>query len=319
MACSKIGAIWVPIFSGFGPDAAAARIADARCEIVVTANASLRKGAVVPMKTVADRAAAIAGGVRHQIVWMRLPGEPTPMTSGRDVPWPEAGSGRADRGDRARRRAPAVHRLHERHDRSSQGRRARARRVPREDRRRGRLPGRPAPGGAAALVDRPRLDHGAVGGRRRARARRDGRARRGVAAAPGSRSIARTGGPTPHRRARRVADARPRDARLDPRPGRRSRPVGAPPPRLDRRAVGPRLLPLARRRDRRRHEADREPVRRHRGRGVLPVRAPGGADEGRVARRARPRHGRRRRGRQGRLGAHRRGRGARLPTSPGRR
>jgi acetyl-CoA synthetase len=93
MACSKIGAIWVPIFSGFGPDAAAARIADARCEIVVTANASLRKGAVVPMKAVADRAAAIAGGVRHQIVWMRLPGEPTPMTPGRDVPWPEAGSG----------------------------------------------------------------------------------------------------------------------------------------------------------------------------------------------------------------------------------
>lgn len=93
MACSKIGAIWVPIFSGFGPDAAAARIADARCEIVVTANASLRKGAVVPMKAVADRAAAIAGAVRHQIVWMRLPGEPTPMTPGRDVPWPEAGSG----------------------------------------------------------------------------------------------------------------------------------------------------------------------------------------------------------------------------------
>ena len=44
MACSKIGAVWVPIFSGFGPDAVAARIADAGCEVVVTANATLRKG-----------------------------------------------------------------------------------------------------------------------------------------------------------------------------------------------------------------------------------------------------------------------------------
>ena len=31
MACSKLGAIWVPIFSGFGPDAVAARLADAGC------------------------------------------------------------------------------------------------------------------------------------------------------------------------------------------------------------------------------------------------------------------------------------------------
>ena len=29
MACSKLGAIWVPIFSGFGADAVAARLADA--------------------------------------------------------------------------------------------------------------------------------------------------------------------------------------------------------------------------------------------------------------------------------------------------
>ena len=47
MACSKLGAIWVPIFSGFGPDAVAARLADAGATVVITANASLRKGAPV--------------------------------------------------------------------------------------------------------------------------------------------------------------------------------------------------------------------------------------------------------------------------------
>ena len=88
MACSKIGAVWVPIFSGFGPDAVAARIADAGCEVVVTANATLRKGAAVPMKRVADLAASLAGCVRRQVVWMRLPDERTEMTDGRDLAWP---------------------------------------------------------------------------------------------------------------------------------------------------------------------------------------------------------------------------------------
>lgn len=91
MACSKIGAVWVPIFSGFGPDAVAARLADAGCAVVITANATLRKGAVVPMKAIADRAASQAGGVRHQMVWMRLPDEPTAIEPDRDRPWPEAG------------------------------------------------------------------------------------------------------------------------------------------------------------------------------------------------------------------------------------
>jgi acetyl-CoA synthetase len=89
MACAKIGAIWVPIFSGFGPDAVAARIADARCRVVITANASLRKGVAIPMKRVADRAAELADGIEHQLVWMRLPTEPTDMSEGRDTVWPD--------------------------------------------------------------------------------------------------------------------------------------------------------------------------------------------------------------------------------------
>ncbi len=86
MACAKLGAIWVPIFSGFGPDAVAARIADAGARVLVTANVSLRKGAPVPMKEVADRAIELAGGVEHVLVWSRLP-EASQATPGRDVRW----------------------------------------------------------------------------------------------------------------------------------------------------------------------------------------------------------------------------------------
>jgi acetyl-CoA synthetase len=68
MACSKIGAVWVPIFSGFGPDAVAARLADAGTGVLITAETTMRKGAVVPMKATADRAAEMAGCVRHVVI-----------------------------------------------------------------------------------------------------------------------------------------------------------------------------------------------------------------------------------------------------------
>ncbi len=84
MACAKLGAIWVPIFSGFGPDPVAQRIMDARCTVVIIADGALRKGAPVAMKAVADRAIEIGGGVEHVLVWERLGGG---ELSGRDVRW----------------------------------------------------------------------------------------------------------------------------------------------------------------------------------------------------------------------------------------
>jgi acetyl-CoA synthetase len=89
MACSKIGAVWVPIFSGFGPDAVAARLADSGANVLLTADGALRKGRVVPMKEIADQAAAAAGGVRAMVVWRRLGTDDAPWDHARDHDWEE--------------------------------------------------------------------------------------------------------------------------------------------------------------------------------------------------------------------------------------
>ena len=47
MACSKLGAVWLPIFSGFGADAVATRLADAEAKVLITADGFPRRGRVV--------------------------------------------------------------------------------------------------------------------------------------------------------------------------------------------------------------------------------------------------------------------------------
>jgi acetyl-CoA synthetase len=86
MACSKIGAIWVPIFSGFAADAVATRLRDAGARVLITAVGSLRKGCAVPMKETADRSAELAGGLDHVIV-VRTTDLAAPMLAGRDQWW----------------------------------------------------------------------------------------------------------------------------------------------------------------------------------------------------------------------------------------
>ena len=87
-AVCKIGAIVVPIFSGFAAPAVAARLADAGAVALITADAVPRRGRPVPMKTVADAALRDAPGVRHVIVCDRLGSDP-PMAPGRDHRWDE--------------------------------------------------------------------------------------------------------------------------------------------------------------------------------------------------------------------------------------
>ncbi len=87
MACSKLGAVWLPIFSGFGADAIATRLNDATAKLLITADGFPRRGKTVPMKEVADEALDAAPIVEHLLVWSRLARRDVPWTDGRDVRW----------------------------------------------------------------------------------------------------------------------------------------------------------------------------------------------------------------------------------------
>ena len=88
-ACAHIGAVQVPIFSGFAGPAVSSRLADAGAKLVLTADASYRRGNLVPMKAVLDDALGDAPSVEHVLVWRRA-GVDCPMTPGRDSWWEDA-------------------------------------------------------------------------------------------------------------------------------------------------------------------------------------------------------------------------------------
>ena len=92
--CFKIGAIAVPIFSGFGVDATATRIADAECSVLFTGDGFSRRGGEVLLKGAADDAIDEAGHVEHTVVFDRLGSSESdggvPWNDDRDEWWNEA-------------------------------------------------------------------------------------------------------------------------------------------------------------------------------------------------------------------------------------
>ena len=93
-ALAHLGAVQVPIFSGFAASAVAARLADAGAKALITADGTLRRGREVALKEVADEALRGAPSVAHTVVWRRLGREDTPMVVGRDVFWDELVDGK---------------------------------------------------------------------------------------------------------------------------------------------------------------------------------------------------------------------------------
>lgn len=78
-AIAKIGAIYLPIFSGFAASAVASRLQDAGAKVLISADGFLRRGQQVPMKEAADEAAH-AAKVYKTLIFRRL---------GREVEWHE--------------------------------------------------------------------------------------------------------------------------------------------------------------------------------------------------------------------------------------
>jgi len=90
----KVGAICVPIFSGFGASAVASRLNDVKAKILVTADGAPRKGKSLHVKPEADAAANQVSSIEHVIVTKRL-GTEIPWSSDRDIWWNDLLSGQS--------------------------------------------------------------------------------------------------------------------------------------------------------------------------------------------------------------------------------
>ena len=89
LACAKLGAVYLPIFSGYAADAVATRLQDAEATVLITADGTARRGKTLQMKEAADRAVEQSPSVEHVVVWSRLGREDMPWDRGRDVRWDE--------------------------------------------------------------------------------------------------------------------------------------------------------------------------------------------------------------------------------------
>ncbi len=92
LALGLIGAVYTPIFSGYGAPAVATRLADSGARMLVTADGFWRRGRAVGLKAIADEAVAAAPGIERVVVVGRLgtPRSELAWTEGRDVSWDDA-------------------------------------------------------------------------------------------------------------------------------------------------------------------------------------------------------------------------------------
>ena len=67
-ACAHVGAVQVPIFSGFAAPAVAQRLQDSGAKVAITARTSLRRGREVPMLAILEEARRESPAVEHVIV-----------------------------------------------------------------------------------------------------------------------------------------------------------------------------------------------------------------------------------------------------------
>jgi acetyl-CoA synthetase len=88
LAAMKIGAISIPIFSGFGGLALGSRLDIAGAKVLLTADGSIRRGKQYNIKSEADKAVGTAPSLEHVIVYKRLGNEIT-WNNEKDIWWHE--------------------------------------------------------------------------------------------------------------------------------------------------------------------------------------------------------------------------------------
>ncbi|HVS48908.1 MAG TPA: AMP-binding protein [Candidatus Dormibacteraeota bacterium] len=86
LATAKIGAVIIPLFSGYGPEAIASRLRDGEAKLLICADGFYRRGKVVPMKETADKALVSCPTVTRVLMHRRVVRE-VPWTHGRDYVW----------------------------------------------------------------------------------------------------------------------------------------------------------------------------------------------------------------------------------------
>ncbi len=85
-ACFKIGAVAIPIFSGFGALALATRLEDGKTKVIFTADGFVRRGQPGDLKKKVDEATSNISCVEHVIVYKRL-GIQIPWDDRKDIWW----------------------------------------------------------------------------------------------------------------------------------------------------------------------------------------------------------------------------------------
>ena len=95
LAIAKIGAVVLPMFSGFGAAAAAERMRAAGASAVITVDGTTRRGRAIAMKSIIDAAAASVPTLRRVVV-LDLCGLDVAWVDGRDHNWREITQGRSD-------------------------------------------------------------------------------------------------------------------------------------------------------------------------------------------------------------------------------
>jgi acetyl-CoA synthetase len=95
LAIAKIGAIILPLFSGYGPGAVASRLADADARALITADGFYRRGQPVLMKPLAEEAVRQVPTLEHILVLQKA-GLPVEMDPNRDLWWHEIVDGQPE-------------------------------------------------------------------------------------------------------------------------------------------------------------------------------------------------------------------------------